>query len=119
MNRKPLPGPAIIATMMLAVAIIATISVTGPIPASYEIIKDFQTMIAAFVAVGAAALAYRAAMAKVALDREIHNREQAYLRIGLYRRLSSQLDRLIGEVESVLGFLKSALEAKPKSRDIE
>ncbi|UFS77205.1 hypothetical protein LPB73_07460 [Tardiphaga sp. 37S4] len=39
-------------------------------------IREWQTLLAAFVALGAATLAYRAAMAKVEFDREISDREK-------------------------------------------
>ncbi|WP_457492205.1 hypothetical protein [Tardiphaga sp. P5_C7] len=39
-------------------------------------IREWQTLLAAFVALGAATLAYRAAMAKVDLDRDISDRDK-------------------------------------------
>jgi hypothetical protein len=63
--------------MMLAAAIISAIAITGPIPVKYEILKDFQPLIAATVAFAAAGLAYAAAMAKVTFDRSIHIEREA------------------------------------------
>jgi hypothetical protein len=77
-----LPGLPTFAGLMLAAMLAASTTIVGPVPFSYEVLKDFQPLIAAGVAfisaavvfIGAA-LAYRASMAKVALDREIHERE--------------------------------------------
>ena len=45
-----LPGPSTIAALMLSAVIVSAISITGPIPLPYEMIKDFQPMIATAVA---------------------------------------------------------------------
>jgi hypothetical protein len=77
-----LPGLATVAVLMFVGMLAAAITVTGPIPVPYEVAKDFQPLIAALVAIISAGivlygatLAYRASMAKVALDREIHEKE--------------------------------------------
>lgn len=49
---------------------------------------------AALIALLAAGIAYRGAMAKVNLDREINDRQNVRDRQGLYLRLNSQLRRL-------------------------
>jgi tetratricopeptide (TPR) repeat protein len=121
MPKSRLPGLPTSAALMLTAILPVAVTFTGRIPTSYEVLRDFQTTIAAFVAVGAATLAYRAAMAKVALDREIHNRQQTYLRLGLYRRLTSQLDRLLSEIDNALGFLnvELATAAKQNSKTVK
>jgi len=62
----------LIAFSLLAIAAcaIAMVTIRGPIPASYEVLRDFQPIAAAFVALGAAALAYHAAMARVRHDQQ-------------------------------------------------
>jgi membrane protein implicated in regulation of membrane protease activity len=89
-----LPGLPTVAALMLTATIVAIVSITGAPKVPYEVLKDFQPSIAAFVALSAAAAAYFAAMARVALDREIDERQRAKERIGLYLRLISQLRRL-------------------------
>lgn len=86
------------AALLLATIIMVLITIKGK--DSYDIARDFQTTFAAFVAAAAALIAYRGAMAKVSLDRDIHNRMQAGTRLGLYLRLQSQLERLIKEAQS-------------------
>jgi hypothetical protein len=60
----------------------------------YDVLKDFQPLIAALVALIAASLAYRGANAKVNFDREIAKRQHTKERLGLYIRLISQLKKL-------------------------
>jgi hypothetical protein len=84
--RTPLPGPAIIAAMMLAAAIVSAVTIVGPIPVKYELLKDFQPIVAAAIALGAGTLAYVGAMAKVSLDRSIHLERENSRRSALLTR---------------------------------
>lgn len=49
--------------------------------------KEWQPLMAAFVALGAAALAYKAAMAKVELDRKVAREADERRMVGLYLRV--------------------------------
>lgn len=62
--------------------------------ALYDILKDFQPLVAAFIALIAAGTAYRGAMARVNFDRELSERQGVKDRLGLYLRVRSQLQRL-------------------------
>jgi hypothetical protein len=94
MPESRLPGLPTISALMLTATIVAIVSITGAPKIPYDILRDFQPTMAALVALGAATLAYFAAMAKVTLDRETAARQRAKERIGLYLRLISQLRRL-------------------------
>jgi len=82
----------------LAVVFVVWLGIAGPINLfkTLEALQPWQTLIAAFVALGAATLAYRGAMAKVELDREEAERKRANERRGLYLRLRSRLKTLEG-----------------------
>lgn len=58
--------------LLSAAGVVAVAMVVDPKGFS---IREWQTLLAAFVALGAATLAYRAAMAKVALDETLHDRQ--------------------------------------------
>jgi hypothetical protein len=105
------PGPAVLATMMLAAAIVAVLPLTGRL--SYELLKDFQPMTAALVALAAGGLAYRGAMAKVAFDRESAERDRNGRKLGIYLRLKSQIDLLANEADHIEVFLSERIEAEP------
>lgn len=55
------------------------------------ILQNWQTFMAALVALGAAGIAYRAAMAKVAFDREIADRDLRRRKLGMLLRLESAI----------------------------
>jgi hypothetical protein len=57
-------------------------------------LKDYASVIAAFVAVGGAVLAYHGAMAKVYEDRDRERRELNRKRLGVYLRLRFGLEGL-------------------------
>lgn len=50
-------------------------------------LKDWQPLMAAIIALGAAALAYRAAIAKVDFDRETAERDRISRKLGVFSRL--------------------------------
>jgi hypothetical protein len=64
-------------------------------------LKEWQTLLAAMIALGAAVIAYRAAMAKVNLDRELAAQELLRRKTGLYLRLHFALHRMLVEAEKV------------------
>jgi len=77
-----------------------TTTAAGAAHTLYDVLKDFQPMIAALVALAAASLAYRGAMAKVELDREMAARQRAKDRLGLLLRFTSQLRRMAASISS-------------------
>jgi hypothetical protein len=69
-------------------------------------LKDWQPLMASFVALGAATLAYNAAMAKVNYDRARELRELSRKRLGIYLRLryaAAELVRQTNNVKLALG----------------
>jgi hypothetical protein len=66
----------------------------------YNVLKDFQPLMAAAVALAAAYMAFRGAPAKVTFDRQVDTREQNNRRRGLQFRLRSQLSRLRDALET-------------------
>jgi len=64
-------------------------------------LKEWQTLLGAMVALMAAGIAYRGAMAKVNFDRESEARKLERQKIGLYLRLSFTLDALQREAVKV------------------
>jgi hypothetical protein len=93
MIKPRLPGLPTFSAFLLATIIVASIAITGPIPIPYKVLKDFQPLIAALVAVisagvvlYSATLTYRAAMRKVDLDRDIHERETRRQQRGVMLR---------------------------------
>jgi hypothetical protein len=60
----------------------------------YDLLKDFQPSLAALVALTAAIIAYRGAMAKVDLDRATSERESKSKKLGMFRRLRVAVERL-------------------------
>ncbi|WP_172806130.1 hypothetical protein [Bradyrhizobium erythrophlei] len=101
MRSPQLPGPAVIASMMLAAAIISVISITGPIPVRYDQLKDFQPSIAAGVALIAAGIAYFAAQTRVNFDRAVHEATEQRRQINLLRKLHYAARIFCSEVEEV------------------
>jgi hypothetical protein len=117
MSRTSLPGPAVIAAMMVAAAIISAVTIVGPIPLRYELLKDFQPIIAAAVALAAGALAYAGAMARVNLDRSIHLEKELSRRSALLIRISYSALIFYAEAEKVRTKVQPAILGAP--RDIE
>jgi hypothetical protein len=78
-----------------------------------ELVK-WQTSIAAIVALAAATLAYRAAMAKVWQDKEVAAQTLARKKLGLFLRLEFALDRLHDEAYGRQGLT----EKGPVSRTV-
>ncbi|MGX0963181.1 hypothetical protein AB7M63_003630 [Bradyrhizobium japonicum] len=68
---------------------------------TYEVLKDFQPFGAALIALGAATLAYKSAMAKVEHDREVRASDRLESRLVLLLQLSAAAQRLKDEVDLV------------------
>lgn len=60
-----------------------------------QLLKEWQVVLAALIAVGAASIAYIAAMAKVHLDRDLAHHEVARRRLRLYLKLGLAIDNLV------------------------
>jgi hypothetical protein len=78
-------------------------NIAGPKDFSF---KDWQTLTASIVALGAATLAYQSAMAKVDYDRAKELRDLWRKRLGIYLRLrfaASELVRQTGNIKLALG----------------
>lgn len=84
-------GAAIILYLLSLAILLAQVDTLSTI---FRSLKDWQILIASLLAFGAASIAYKAAMAKVGLDRELS--EQAIFRttLSLYLRLSFVLEDL-------------------------
>jgi len=85
--------------------------------APYEMLKDFQPTLAAVIALTAAALAYRAAMAKVAFDRGVREQDRTDRKLGLFLRLRRRVEMLRAQLERIHAVAKhAALEGTPCPR---
>lgn len=71
-------------------------------------LKDYATVIAAFVAVGGALIAYRGAMAKVYQDQDRDRRELDRKRMGLYLRLLFPMEAMNKQARDIVKTLKGS-----------
>jgi hypothetical protein len=114
-----LPGPPTIAALMLAAILTAWIGIWGPI--KLDVLREWQTLLAAIIApsiaIVAALIAYRGAMAGVNLEREIHHRQQASSKLGLHLRLISQMQRLLEDAIFTGDHLRDEVEHAKKHED--
>ena len=91
-----------ISLLMFAVIFLSW-NIAGPKEFS---LKDWQTLTASIVALGAATLAYQSAMAKVDYDRSRERRELWRKQLGIYLRLrfaAAELVRQTGVIKQTLG----------------
>lgn len=96
--------------MFSAAALIAFTAVDGTV--SIAGLKEWQTLCAAIVAVGAATIAYRGAMAKVALDREIAARNERRRSVGIALRLGYAMELLTHDAGTIERRLKTLAETR-------
>ncbi len=85
------------AALLLAATLVVWLGISGPIRVSYEVVKDFQPLMAAMIALAAGTLAYWGAMAKVNLDRAEFDRRRKSEQLGLLLRLRAAVDRVSEE----------------------
>ncbi|MDA9453063.1 hypothetical protein XI00_01955 [Bradyrhizobium sp. CCBAU 21359] len=78
-----------ISLLFVTAVLAAWLGIGGPQGSS---LKDWQTLIASAGAIGAATLAYRAAMAKVEVDRAEHKREFLRRQLAQYLKLDIALE---------------------------
>lgn len=107
MNSR-LPGPTTAIAAMLLFVMTAWLGVRGPI--TFSDLKDWQPLMAACVALVAGALAYRGAMAKVAFDREVHERDARRERLGAYMRLRYPMQSLYQRTHAIEDATKSQIK---------
>jgi hypothetical protein len=106
--------------IMLAAIIVAAISITGPIPIPYEMIKDFQPLIASVVALTAALFAYGAANKRIKFDREEADRHRTNEQLALFLRVRAAMKHTLQDAKSALSiisqdasFLNQSIEVRP------
>jgi hypothetical protein len=85
------------AALLLAATLVVWLGISGPIRVSYEVVKDFQPLMAAMIALAAGTLAYWGAMAKVNLDRAEFDRRRISEQLGLLLRLRAAVERVSEE----------------------
>jgi hypothetical protein len=85
----PFHRDALAISLLLFSVIFAVWLVSGP--PGFIALHQWQTLMASIVALGAASMAYAAAMAKVKLDRELNRRNEIRRDLGLCLRLSFAL----------------------------
>jgi hypothetical protein len=99
-----LPGLPTISALGAAILITVWLGVDGPI--ELEKLKEWQTLMAAIIAPSiaflAAIVAYKAAMAKVNFDREVHEKTMQRHRRGLMLRLRFALEHNISQGAALL-----------------
>lgn len=71
-------------------------------------IREWQQLLAAFVALGAATLAYQAAMAKVEMDRKRDRVDIVNRRLGLLLRLEQSVSKVAQHIGAILYFYDEA-----------
>jgi hypothetical protein len=87
MSDPRLPGPWLIATLMLAAALTGAVAITGPIPVRYDVIKDFQPIIAAAAVLAAGAFGYWAVKERIGFDRRVHDSQEERRRQNLVTKV--------------------------------
>src|SRR5690242_12828090 len=117
MRRNPQIELATFAGLLLAVLLTIWLGISGPVDGSK--LKDWQTSIAAFVALGAAVIAYRAAMAKVQLDRKLADQAAESIRLKLKIQLRHELSAFAREMRLMRTLLRTASFAELESMMVE
>src|SRR6266481_3571317 len=92
-----LPGLRTRAALLLAATLVVWLGISRPIGVSYEVVKDFQPLMSAMIALAAGTLAYWGAMAKVNLDKAEFDRRRKSEQLGLLLRLRAAVDRVSEE----------------------
>jgi hypothetical protein len=98
---KPqLPGLGPVATLMLVPVLAVWLGISGPAD-----LQKWQTLMAALIALIAAGIAYKAAMAKVENDQDLAEREVLRRQLGLLLKVDLAIDDLHDEARRVWGSL--------------
>ncbi len=102
-DKLELPGPCLIVGLMTLTVLTMWLGIWGPL--DLHQLKELQTLLATLIgaggAIGSATIAYRAAMAKVTLDREQAAKDLLRRKTGLYLRLEFALGRLAIEAREI------------------
>jgi hypothetical protein len=88
-------------------------------PPGWVALHEWQTLMASFVALGAASLAYKAAMAKVEFDRQTYLRTEKSRTLGMCLRLSFALNVLRHEAEALRNSIPSSLHLDHTSKQVK
>lgn len=96
-----------ISLLLFAATFAAWLGISGPLD-----LRNWQTLIAGIIAIGAAVMTYRAAMAKVNYDRETAEREVDRRKIGLLLKTDLALRMLADQADTY----RSVLE-EPRALD--
>lgn len=97
--RFRLPGAEFPVLLMFVILLTTWLGVIGPI--DMAVLKDWQPLMAALIALGAASMAYLAAMAKVKLDREMSERAVLRHKLALYLKIEFTLQVLGAEARRI------------------
>jgi len=116
---KPnLPGLPTISALMLAAILTVWLGLWGPIELSK--LEKWQTLIASFVALIAAGIAYRGATAKVRYDQEVAAKEALRQKLALLLKLEFALRQLIDKARGTKFMFASAIPGQTFSaRDFD
>lgn len=95
-----MPQHLILPASFLILAAVIVVAIARD-PAGFSL-KDWQTITASFIALGAATLAYSAAMAKVRLDEATAKEEDRRKALGLFLRFDFAVDVLRYEADELL-----------------
>lgn len=91
---------AAVSFLILTAVLAAWLSISGP-----PNLKEWQTLIASVIALVGGTLAYRGAMAKVGLDRELHDRQVSRETTAVMLRLAFATEMFEREVETAVGWM--------------
>jgi hypothetical protein len=98
--KTKLPGPCLLVGIMTSMILCVWLSILGPI--NLESLKGWQTLMAAFVALGAAFVAYAAVLLRLRFDREQANLALGREKRRLLLKLQFSLEILSLEATTVL-----------------
>jgi hypothetical protein len=112
----------IVVVITLSLLVINLFFFLGPLSKASTAIgalRDWQILIAATIAFAAAGIAYKAAMAKVRLDREIADREVLRKKLSLYLKLEFALEQLAIQAGTVEIFTRWKLVSGEQTVSLE
>jgi hypothetical protein len=88
-------------------------------PPGWVALHEWQTLMASLVALGAASMAYKAAMAKVEFDRHVHRRNEKRSTLGLCLRLNFALNVLRHEAEVLRNSIPKEYNFTKTSKEVK
>jgi hypothetical protein len=114
-----LPRSSLVVAVLAIFVLVLLLWIRGP--ADFAKLKDWQPLLAAAILFGGAVIAYRAAMAKVNLDRELAERAIMRKRLALYLRLEFGLQNLAreaGAIREITKFVVLSGDKKIRAQDL-